>query len=143
MIATKYPLLKIVLGCAFAVVLFGGCRDQGPQRVLVSGNVTYNGEPVAEGVIRFTPGEDSPMPMTAAAIINGAYKADLRGGVPVGTHKVEIEAYRMAEKSATQMLRGSPPRIQYLPDRYNTKSELQITVESGSEDIIKDFALTK
>ena len=134
--------LVMAVGCALASALLGGCGDSGPQRVPVSGSVTYNGAPVSEGVIRFTPGKDSQMPMTAAAIKDGTYKADLRGGVPVGIHTVGIEAYRMADKSNTQMLRGVPPRIQYLPDRYNTNSELQITIESGSREITKDFALT-
>ncbi len=134
--------LVLVVGCAFASALLGGCGDRGPERVLVTGSVAYNGKPVTAGVIRFTPVAESQMPTAAAMIKDGMYKVDVRGGVPVGDCKVEIEAYHMADKSTTRMLQGAPPRIQYLPDRYNTNSKLQITIEPGSREISKDFDLT-
>ena len=134
--------LVLVVVFAFASALLGGCGDQGPERVLVSGSVAYNGKPVTAGVIRFIPVAESQMPMAAAMIKDGTYKVDMRGGVPVGDYKVEIEAYHMADKSSTRMFQGASPRTQYLPDRYNKNSELQIAIESGSREITNDFDLT-
>ena len=34
-----------------------------------------------------------------------------------------------------------PPATQYLPARYNRQTELEITIESGSGPVTRDFAL--
>ena len=137
-------LFALSLGCAMAPVFLGGCNsNDGPERVVVSGTVTYNGNLIPEGDIRFMPVATSTMPMAGAAIKDGKYKVDGRGGVPVGTYKIEIEAYRV-EPGVTNppiMARGAP-RIRYLPKRYNVNSELKITIEPGSGNIVKDFSLT-
>jgi len=33
------------------------------------------------------------------------------------------------------------PKEQYVPAKYNTSTELQITVEPGSKEIVKNFEL--
>jgi hypothetical protein len=94
------------------------------------------------------PVASSAVPMAGAEIIDGKYKVDGRGGVPIGTHKVEIDAYR-ADPTGLKtgnapppiMARGAP-RFQYLPKRYNFDSQLKITIEPGSREITKDFDLT-
>lgn len=142
--------LAVTVGGILATCLTGCDVDRGPERVLVSGTVSFNGEPVSEGTIRFMPADaNSTSPMAGAMIRDGKYKIDTRGGAPVGTHKILIEGYRVhpsamnsnAPIEVQAMTRGVP-RIQYLPKRYNVDSELQITIESGSEDIVKDFDLT-
>ena len=70
------------------------------------------------------------MPISGAIIENGKYRADGTGGVPVGTCKVEIEGYRLAPNEASPMAR-SVPRVQYLPKRYNSDSQLQIPRSVG------------
>jgi hypothetical protein len=130
----------------FFVASLAGCGgDRGPERVVVSGTVTYNGKPIPNGSIRFMPTAASPVPMAGAAIKDGEYKVEAHGGIPVGTHKIEIDAYRVDPAYAKPDMptgRGVP-RKQYLPKRYNTDSELTITIEPGSPKITKDFALTE
>lgn len=82
--------------------------------------------------------------MAGTGIKDGRYKVDGHGGVPVGTHKIEIEAYRVDPKylkSGAPTARGIP-RTQYLPKRYNADSQVQIAIEPGSKEITKDFDLT-
>ena len=85
--------------------------------------------------------------MAAATIVDGKYKVDTNGGVPVGTHKIQIEAFRKSAKRPQPDERLPPnardtiPREQYLPAKYNTSTELEITIESGSRAIIKNFEL--
>jgi hypothetical protein len=140
--------VALSLGCALATVFLGGCKDRGPQRVVVSGTITYNGKPVPAGDIRFVPVGASGAPMAGAEIKDGKYRADGHGGVPVATHKIEIEAYRADPTGKTGntpppvMARGAP-RYQYLPKRYNTDSELKITIEPGSKQLTKDFDLAE
>jgi hypothetical protein len=138
-----------LMGLLIAAVLFAGCRgDRGPERVIVSGKVTHNGKPVGEGEIRFVPDASSPAPMAGADIKDGLYRSDIRGGVPIGTHKIEIEAYRV---DASKLPPGTPmpsvarargvPYVQYIPKRYNLNSDLKIAIEPGSKEITKNFDL--
>ena len=64
-----------------------------PRRV-VFGNVTCGGEKVAFGEVLFVPIEGTRGPATAAVIVDGQYRAENRGGVPIGKHRVEISAQR-------------------------------------------------
>jgi hypothetical protein len=133
---------------AIVLALFGGCRDQGPERVMISGTVTYQGKQVADGRILFTPTATSQVPSAGASIVDGKYKVSTHGGVPVGTHRIAIEAYRRVPFTPQP---GQPvPRNfldgkisqQYLPKSCNTASKLEITVEPGSREITKNFDLT-
>lgn len=124
-----------------------GCRRDGPERAVVTGSVTYRGEPLAEGQIRFVPDRGSEIPTAGAFVFDGRYTADGKGGVPVGTHKVIIEAYRIVgrgqpNEGVEQSLETALARHQFLPPRYNAKTELEITIEPGAGRITKDFDLT-
>src|SRR6185295_6699697 len=71
-----------------------GCGKQGIERAIVYGTVKFGGKPMQTGTILFVPTEGTKTPPGAAQIIDGKYRVEARGGVPVGTHKIEIEAYR-------------------------------------------------
>jgi hypothetical protein len=130
------------------LICFGCHRDQGPERIIVLGTITYKGKPIPDGTIRFAPVATSAVPMAGGDVKDGRYKIDSRGGVPVGTHKIEIEAFRVATEGMKPGVAPPPvmsrgvPRVQYLPKRYNVDSQLQITIESGSKEITKSFDLT-
>ena len=135
-----------------AAAVLAGCGRSGPERVIVSGTVSYNGKPVSDGFIRFVPLPTYHVPTTGTTITDGKYCADVRGGVPVGIHKIQITAFRKlsaAEKKKVMMSPTRPPsatlddhRQQWLPAKYNTKTELEIPIESGSREIAKNFKLT-
>lgn len=130
----------VSLGC-------GGSLPDEPERVTVSGTVTYDGQPVGDGEVRFVPTKGTEAPSSSAIISGGAYKADFKGGVPVGIHRVEIRGYRPKQGAASEEIpgvaEGETVKEQYLPAKHNTKSALELTVESGSAPITKDFALEK
>ena len=93
---TLPAFFALSLTWAIAAAIFSGCgRDQGPERVVVSGTVTFDGKPIRRGRIHFMPVATSAVPVSGADIKDGRYKVDGRGGVPVGTYKIEIEAYRV------------------------------------------------
>ncbi len=138
--------------CSLVLIsLIAGCRARGIERVVVFGNVTYDGEPVESGFIRFFPIEGTAGPMWGARITAGRFRADDKGGVPVGSQRVEIEAYRKTnrtpapEESFESFNDGSPTgvEVQYIPAKYNSKSQLRIDLKSGSREVEKDFKLTK
>lgn len=130
-----------VLMCAviFATFLMVGCGRNGPERVVVCGKISYNGKPLTEGTVRFVPTETSQVPGAGAPITDGMFRADINGGVPVGTHKVVIEAFRTLPKRTADPFER-PVRIPCIPERYsNANTPFDITIPPGSGEIAKDF----
>ena len=140
--------LTFCLGC-FAMVLIAGCGRNGSDRVVVEGTVTYRGEPLPSGRIRFVPIKGTKAPLSGADVVGGKYVVDAKGGVPVGTHQVQITAQRVDPKYAGRgdsvpgdfQDVGGPPVEQYIPKRYNVQSELEITIPPDSSGVTKAFDL--
>ena len=139
----------IITCCALASLsaLTLGCGSD--DVVVVKGRVTYLGEPLEKAQIRFIPQDSSAAWMSGAYIVDGEYKVVNKGGVPVGKHNVEIVAHR---PTADYIRRNGPPgsdanwdqipKEQFLPAKYNTQTELQLTIDSGSTEVVKNFELT-
>jgi hypothetical protein len=133
------------LVCLAALVVTG-CGAKGLQRTQVAGKVTLDDKPLADGRIRFVPIGQTHGPAWGAVIKDGAYETAGQG-VPAGTLLVQIEAHRTAagfpaaREAAGGVDMGGPPQEQYLPARYNSQSELQITIEPGSGRVTQDFSL--
>ena len=131
--------------------MLAGCGNDGPPRAVVVGTVTYQGQPIADGQIRFTPMKGSTGPVSIAKIVDGQYRADHHGGVPLATQKVEIYAYspdpkfKGQEKNVPPMFSAAdwPPKLQYLPEKYNTKTDLNVVIEAGGGEVRKDFELAR
>jgi hypothetical protein len=146
---TATPTVRCVsrtLLILLAVIVLAGCGERGPERIVVSGTVTYNGKPLPNGMIRFLPTAQSAAPVAGANIVNGQYRVDSRGGVPVGPATVQIEAYRRTKVALPPGAPRPPNGIdevveQYIPRKYNAGTELKITIPSGSRAITQDFDL--
>ena len=80
----------LIAGCLAAL----GCGRSGPQMKVVHGTVLCGGQKVETGSVRFVPIEGTRGPASTATIIDGQYRIDARGGVPIGTHRVEVDARR-------------------------------------------------
>jgi hypothetical protein len=118
------------------LVVAGGCGGHsGPRRIVVSGVVTYQGKPIEKGEIFFSPMEGTVNPRSGADIIAGKYEVRASGGVPVGTHRVEITSFQALPlppgKSASDYGDLGPPKEQYIPAKYNRQSELKVEVTAG------------
>ena len=121
-----------------AVALLGGCNGKPElQRTLVRGTVSYQGEPVADGFVRFVPIEGTKGPPAATAIKDGKYSVSALGGVPVGTVRVEIRGFRVLpidpDDPRAKIGLVTESKQQYLPAKYNRPSELKRTIEEGGE----------
>ncbi len=145
---TSYWRLSLCCVCIVAATLVG-CGREGLERVIVSGTVTYRGEALASGRIVFLPTKGTRAPLSGAEIVDGKYTVEAKGGVPVGTHKVKITAQRVDPKFAArgEVLPnsyrdvGGPPIQQYIPERYNARTELEITIPPGAGEITEVFDL--
>ena len=128
---------------AIIVVILAGCKPPGLERAVITGKVTYQDEPVQRGQLRFVPIEGTQGPPAGATIEAGSYTVKALGGVPVGTARVKIKAYHDIDMpggpptpAATM---GVRPGKQYLPDKYNKQSELNVTIAAGEQTL--DFEL--
>jgi len=130
-------------GCALVLAFLCGCERAGPNKVIVEGNVSYLGQPVSNGEIRFRPIDGTAGPVSGAPIKDGHYEVVGKGGVPVGTHRVEIQGFRQSAGPATTSILGEGGgREQYIPPRYSgPRSVLKVTVDSTSRRLEKDFDL--
>jgi hypothetical protein len=100
-------------------------------------------------MIRFVPVPTCPAPAAGAQIADGRYKVDAHGGCPVGTFRIQLEGYRViAPPNGPSTAFAKPqwakdgPAQQYLPEKYNAKTQLEITIPPGSGPITRDFELT-
>ncbi|MCA9259476.1 MAG: DUF1416 domain-containing protein [Planctomycetales bacterium] len=120
-----------------AVFAFGastvGCQDAPQGKVAISGDVTWNGAPIATGYISFVPA-DGQKPSESSKIEDGSFSLY---GYP-GTNKIRILATKEAGFDAGM---NQPILVQYIPEKYNDKTELLHDVQSDGETGLS-FALT-
>ncbi len=120
--------------------LASGCGD-GLDRVKMSGKVTYMGQPVQDGMIRFLPKAGTEMPITIEPIANGQYQTSTSGGVPAGEYKVDIRSFHPDDPPPAGP--GAAERRQLLPAKYNNFTELEITIKPGQKNLEQDFILER
>ena len=132
---------RLVLSLFFCASLtaFAGCGGgDGVPRAVVSGSVTFQQVPVEDGQIRYIPVEGTPGPTSVSRIRQGQYVCDHNGGVPVGTHRVEILVWDPNVPPPKGP--GEAARPQWAPVKYNRNSELTATIDATGF-VTKDFEL--
>ncbi len=124
------------------VTLLLGCGSSGPDRFAVSGGVTFDGAPLADGEIQFRPDATTKGPTIASRIENGAYAIPAERGPVAGAYTVLISAERPTGRKVRADILGDATTNQYeqyVPPRYNAKSTLRAEVDSDRDDL--DFEL--
>ena len=128
-------LLMFMVVCT----VLSGCQgSDAPPRFEVFGTVQYGGELVPDGDIVFLPADGKGRP-DGGKIIDGKF----RFSVTAGKKRVEVRGSREnPDKLVDSMMEPGkkvPAREDYIPDRYNTNSELTLEVLDGENAI--DFEL--
>ena len=135
-------------GMGVLLVAIVGCGEPNALQYTVAevrGTVTYQEEPLENGLIRFVPdgevleGQVAGKPVFAK-IENGAYSISGEKGVTVGKNRVEITSFR----GTGQMLETSggakeEEQEQFIPEQYNTVSTLSADIKEGQNTL--DFDL--
>lgn len=126
--------MKLVYCSAAMVVvtlLLSGCGSSGPQTYAVSGNVTFDGTPVAEGQIIFRD-EAGQISTAAGPITAGQFSFPSQAG----RKRVEITAMRDIPGKMDRANPGEavPAREMYIPAPYNTKSTLTAEVSPSGKN---------
>jgi hypothetical protein len=102
--ARRRAIGLLLAGCVgFGCLWLGGC-GKGAKTKVVFGAVTCGGEKAPLGNVTFVPIEGTVGPVTVAPIVDGQYRIDAGGGVPVGKHQVCVEARK---KTGRQRLRSN------------------------------------
>ena len=126
--------LAFIYAACLATV--AGCGQ--PGNMVVFGTVTCAGQPVETGIVRLVPIEGTKGPLNVGLIAGGQYRIEARGGVPVGTYRVEV----VAEKKTGRKVLGHigaeegmvDEIIQLGPVEYaGVKSPLRLEVGAGSD----------
>lgn len=122
----------LAMQIVWAVLLWmASFASPGRQRHAVLGRVTWQGEPLANGIISFRPREDQPFE-GGANIQDGAYVIPREQGLTPGRYLVRIHS-SAADPSLPPLPAGERdmrPGVEVLPGKYNTASELTAEISS-------------
>jgi hypothetical protein len=125
----RRSLLPLQMSAALLISQIGCSQDT--THGIVNGTVTLDGAPLPSGLIRFTP-EDGQSPSADAAINDGTFEAR----VPVGKKRVTISAPKVVGKRKMYETPDSPTVDtveELLPEQYNVRSTLTLTVTPGEQ----------
>ncbi len=136
--------LAVLAVLASGLLLLSGC-GKGELTKIVHGTVAVGNEKVDTGHVRFVPIDGTPGPSSTGRITDGEYRIEARGGVPLGKHRVEVNAL----KKTGRMVRGHTgfergmveETVRVGPERYaGADSPLVIEVTADSDARI-DFQI--
>ncbi len=127
------------LGWTFAALITVaalGCGGDGLGRASVSGTVTVDGVPLAEGGLALIPATGTTGPSAGATIQDGEYFIPFDKGPVPGRYRVEIKAMRKTGRQIVDEHQPPPNNLldeveQYIPATYNAESTLSIEVAPG------------
>ena len=130
-------MLRFIALSSLCALLVAGCgsSDPGPSRYRVSGNVTFNGQPVPTGTIYF---ETSQGPAGVASISNGKFDTKTGKGVVGGPHKVLIEGFdgQGANPGEPGKPIFKPFRIEASLPQSNTKQDYEVPASAADGLVI-------
>jgi hypothetical protein len=112
-----------------------GCRSgDGRARYAVDGEVTLDGQPLAEGTVVFYP-TTGDHDADTASIVNGKFSVM----TTEGTKRVEIDASTLSDKTEPSAIDGKPVRVRIslIPPRYNHESTLTATVDPRPQNRVR------
>ncbi len=127
-VTAQHSRMRLRLGVLLTSLafVFTGCgaKSQGPQTTTVSGPITLDGAAISEGHIIFKR-LDGNLKSFGGQIKNGHYSIQAEPGEVA----VSVVATReVPGKFSTENGMKEPLVESYIPERYNSKTELKLTV---------------
>ncbi len=139
---------------ALSLLVTGGCGNEGGDdlpREPISGTVTYEGKPLANGTIQFQPASQAEGMAAGGMIVNGRFEVPRKEGPVPGKYKVQIDSIDETvtvpapESPASpdgDVMPGElkiPPRKmmkkRLIPPRYNSQTGLSAEVKAGGPNV--------
>jgi hypothetical protein len=125
-------VLAVVALLAGLALVIGGCG--GTDACRVSGEVTFNGQPVKTGAISFEPIQGQAQ-ARSAAIRDGRYETEGKPGIPPGSYLVRLSAPDLEKTPPVPANVGPndyvPPAVPLLPPMWNVQSKLTVELKLG------------
>jgi len=130
------PRLCAALLLVLPAGLTGCSGSAGPTLAAVKGEVTLDGQPLAQGRILFEPAPGNTGPVAGASIINGRYDIPADKGVAAGKQIVRINANKKTGKQVPGMS-GEPidELVEAIPPQYNAQSTLEREISPPAADL--------
>ena len=131
---SRYLYAPLYLAAAFVALASVGCRGDG--RTEIQGVATWNGAPIEEGYVELSP-TDGQGQVVGADIKNGAFVVRT---VP-GEKQVSVIAQKkIGERPPTERIPHAEPIFcQFLPAKYNERSELRVTIAADEPTLRLDL----
>jgi len=120
----------LLLALPLLLVGCGGSGD-GPQLTNVSGKVTLDGQPLGDASVEFAPLEVEQVKEGVGGS-GGNAATDASGNYTVRTgSQYGVQPGKYLVRIAKTSYGDDNQEVQQIPARYNTKSDLEVTIESG------------
>jgi hypothetical protein len=115
-----------------------GCGETRDDLAAVTGNVKLDGQPLPDAIVKFIPQGGKGVVAVGKTDGNGHYylmASRTAEGASIGQNKVRITTYDILDQGGKQV-----PVPEKVPTKYNSETELAVTVESGDNTF--DFDLS-
>jgi hypothetical protein len=111
-----------------------GCGP-GDGKTDIEGTATWNGEPISDGYVELTPVDGSGQ-IDGADIVNGKFTVRTTEGEKVA----RVSARRkIGETPATPRMPAEPIYHEYIPNEFNSKSALKVTINTDDPTLKLDL----
>ena len=129
---TRSPLVLVAVIAAI-LLLSSGCGQSLPE---FEGTLTWNGKPVEQGYIEFTP-LDGAGQVTGVSVSNGQFKIRSAPGLK----KVSVRGKRkVGEKPANERIPVAEAIFhQYIPAKFNSQTELNVALKTDDPLVVLDL----
>jgi hypothetical protein len=128
---------------AVAVVAIG-CGGPTDGRLQITGEVTFDGQPVADGYVTLSPLGSGPS--AGGRIQDGEFVIERDKGPMAGKYRVVLQAMR----ETGRMIPIDPAlphdtvaeTVQYIPPHYNTRSQLTADLSPDNRHLVLELSST-
>jgi hypothetical protein len=133
--------LALLLAAVLAAPGCAGSEDDLPREA-VSGTVTLDGKPLADGSIQFTPATNAGGTAVGggSTIENGRFSIAREKGLVPGSYKVAISAAdqkKRDEPTKGPVNKRSGLAKELIPAKYNSQTTLTAEIKKGGSDDLK------
>lgn len=144
--------MRVVAFVALAACAGCGGDDDDLPRKSVSGTVTFEGQPLAQGRIQFEPSSPDARVTAGAEITDGRFAIPRDQGPTPGDYRIMVTS-AVARKSGADVApgdepakRGGPmlpaPAVELIPKEYNAQTKLTAKVDARGPNVF-EFTLKK